>query len=125
MWLKGTPTIMIGEIEDPAYEQHLQEGPYIVFDDAALPKYKADPRIHFVPGHPVLRNAMPEVMKGLGVKLGGKGMMKWQEFERWGMENTHYGTPAHKAVTILKPLVGIGLVAGTVFMALSLLDSRH
>jgi hypothetical protein len=124
MWLKGTPTIMIGEIEDPAFEQHLTEGPYIVFDDAALPKYKRDPRVHFVAGHPVLRNAMPEVMKGLGVKLEGQGMMKWQEFERWGMHNTQYGTPAHRAVTVLKPLAGLGLLAATVFAALNLLDSH-
>jgi uncharacterized protein (DUF362 family) len=125
MWLRGTPTIMIGEVEDPAFDEHLKEGPYIVFDDAALPKYKTDPRVHFVPGHPVLRNAMPEVMKGLGVNLAGKGMMKWQEFERWGMHNTQYGTSAHKAITVLKPLAGIGLVVGTVFAALALLDSRH
>jgi uncharacterized protein (DUF362 family) len=125
IWLKGTPTIMIGEIEDPNFEQHLQEGPYLVFDDAALPKYKNDPRVHFVPGHPVLRTAMPEVMKGLGVEHMGKGMMKWQEFERWGMHNTQYGTTAHKAATLLKPLTGLALVAATVFGLTTLLNHRR
>ena len=110
IWLKGTPTVMIGEVEDPHFEMHLKEGPYIVFDDAALPKYKNDPRVHFVPGHPVLRTAMPQLMEGLGVKLPGQGMMKWQEFERWGMHNVEYGTPAHKLLTVLKPLAAIGLV---------------
>jgi uncharacterized protein (DUF362 family) len=57
-----TPTIMIGEVEDPAFERHIQEGSYIVFDDAALPKYKNDARVHFVPGHPVLDHATPELM---------------------------------------------------------------
>ncbi|MBW3625265.1 MAG: DUF362 domain-containing protein, partial [Armatimonadetes bacterium] len=66
MWVKGTPTIMIGEIDDPLFEEHLKEGPYVVFDEAAKPRYKNDPRVHFVPGHPVLRTAMPELMKGLG-----------------------------------------------------------
>src|SRR5437764_693683 len=45
IWLKGTPTIMIGETDDPNFEQHLTEGPYLVFDDAAKAKYKLDPRV--------------------------------------------------------------------------------
>src|SRR5829696_1874793 len=50
IWLKGTPTIMIGETEDPNFEQHLTEGPYIVFDDSAKPEYKSDPRVYFISG---------------------------------------------------------------------------
>ena len=72
IWLKGTPTIMIGAVEDPNFEEHLKEGPYVVFDDAALPEYRNDPRVYFVAATPVLRNAMPELMKGLGVELSGK-----------------------------------------------------
>src|SRR5215216_5504461 len=52
IWLKGTPTIMIGEVDDPHFEEHLKEGPYVVFDNSAKPQYKNDPRVHFVPGHP-------------------------------------------------------------------------
>jgi uncharacterized protein (DUF362 family) len=83
IWLKGTPTIMLGEIDDPQFEQHLKEGPYIVIDDAAKPEYKNDPRVYFIPGHPVLRTAMPKLMGGLGVARAGKGIMKWQQFREW------------------------------------------
>src|SRR5262249_16959962 len=75
-WAKGPAPIMIGEADDPEFETHLQEGPYVVFDDAAKPRYRNDPRVHFVPGHPVLRTAMPELMKGLGVSEMGQAMMK-------------------------------------------------
>jgi uncharacterized protein (DUF362 family) len=113
IWLKGTPTIMVGEIDDPHFEQHLQEGPYIVFDDAAKDKYKSDPRVYFVPGHPVLQTAMPELMKGLGVSLPGNAMMKWEQFERWGEHNLVYGTPERKVRTIAKPIMAIGMAVLT------------
>jgi hypothetical protein len=111
IWLKGTPTIMIGDIEDPNFEEHSTEGPYVVFDDAARPKYKHDPRVYFVPGHPVLQTALPELMKGLGVSYMGNAVMKWQQFERWGMHNVKYGTGTHKAITIAKPLAAVGAAA--------------
>jgi uncharacterized protein (DUF362 family) len=109
LWLKGTPTIMLGEIEDPAFEQHLKEGPYLVFDDAALPQYKQHPAVYFVPGHPVLRDAMPELMKGLGVSLPGKGMMKWEQFERATVHTFEYGSARRKALSIARPLAAAGL----------------
>lgn len=37
IWLKVTPTIMVGEIDDPHFEEHLKEGPYIVFYDQFTP----------------------------------------------------------------------------------------
>lgn len=115
IWLKGTPTIMIGEIDDPNFEEHLKEGPYVVFDDAAKPQYKNDPRIYFVPGHPVLQTAMPELMKGLGVEWPGRAVMKWEQFERKGMHELEYGTASRKALTIGKPLLlTTVLVAGGV-----------
>jgi uncharacterized protein (DUF362 family) len=113
IWLKGTPTIMIGDAEDPNFEEHLQEGPYVVFDDSALPQYKYDPRVHFVPGHPVLQTAMPELMKGLGVNWPGQAMMKWEQFERRGMHELKFGTPLRKTLAISQPLAVAGLtVAG-------------
>jgi uncharacterized protein (DUF362 family) len=114
IWTKGTPTIMMGDIEDPNFEEHLHEGPYVVFDDAARPEYKNDPRVHFVPGHPVLRTAMPELMKGLGVEIPGKASMKWQQLERRGMHNLEYGTVARKAATVAAPLAvaALALVGG-------------
>lgn len=117
VWLRGTPTIMMGEIEDPHFEAHLKEGPYVVFDDAALPKYKNDPRVYFIPGHPVLRTAMPELQKGLGVSIPGNTVMKWQQLRFWGMHNLEYGTPARKAKTLAKPLAAVALaVASGIFL---------
>lgn len=105
IWLKGTPTIMIGEIDDPNFEEHLKEGPYVVFDDAAKPQYKNDPRVYFIPGHPVLQTAMPELMKGLGVDWPGQAVMKWEQFERKGMHELEYGSASRKALAIGKPLL--------------------
>ena len=113
IWLKGTPTIMIGEIDDPNFEEHLKEGPYVVFDNSAKPEYKNDPRVYFIPGHPVLQTAMPELMKGLGVDFLGSAAMRYQQFERWGKHSLEYGTPTRKAISIAKPLAVAGLaVAG-------------
>jgi uncharacterized protein (DUF362 family) len=123
IWLKGTPTIMIGEVDDPEFEMHLSEGPYVVFDDAAKPQYKNDPRVSFVAGHPVLQTALPELMKGLGVSWPGQATMKWQQFERWGMHNLEYGSPARKALTVSKPIVAISL-ATTGFALIAMLANR-
>src|SRR5205085_11828064 len=90
--VKGVPTVMIGEIDDPHFEEHLRQGPYVVFDTAAKPKYKNDPRVYFVPGHPVLRTAMPELMKGMGVRMPGEIVQKWQQFHDWGMHTLEYGS---------------------------------
>ena len=117
IWMKGTPTIMIGDVEDPHFEEHLREGPYVVFDNAARPQYKHHPKVHFVPGHPVLQTAMPELMKGLGVEYPGKALMKWQQFEQWGRHNVGYGTPARKALTFAKPLAALGIGVAAVVAA--------
>ena len=53
--------------------------------------------VHFIPGHPVLQTAMPELMKGLGVQWPAQAMMKWQQFERQGMHNVEFGSPVRKA----------------------------
>jgi hypothetical protein len=110
MWLRGTPTIMIGEIDDPNFEAHLSEGPYLVFDDCAKAEYKNDPRVYFVPGHPVLRDAMPELMKGLGVSAAGKTMMKWEEFERKTIHTLQYGSSRRRFRMVTKPLAAAGLM---------------
>ena len=121
IWLKGTPTIMIGEIDDPNFEEHLKEGPYVVFDDAAKPKYKNDARVYFVPGHPVLQTAMPELMKGLGVSWPGQAVMQWEQLERHGMHDLEYGTATRKAITIGKPLLALTAAIGGVLAATALL----
>jgi uncharacterized protein (DUF362 family) len=121
-WLKGTPTIMIGDVDDPHFEEHLQQGPYVVFDDAARSRYRNDPRVYFVPGHPVLQTALPELMKGLGVDLAGNAMMKWQQFERWGMHNVEYGSSKRKALTVAKPLAAIALALIGAGLGAALID---
>jgi uncharacterized protein (DUF362 family) len=121
IWLKGTPTIMIGEIDDPNFEEHLKEGPYIVFDDAAKPKYKTDPRVYFIPGHPVLQTAMPELMKGLGVSWPGHAFMQWEQFEQRGMHELEYGTATRKAIAIGKPLIALTAAIGGVIGATALI----
>lgn len=64
---RGTPTFMFGEIEDPGFEKHLEEGPYIVLDDSALPKYKYHPRVTFIPGSPVPQSYMQhDMVEGMG-----------------------------------------------------------
>jgi uncharacterized protein (DUF362 family) len=110
IWLKGTPTIMIGDVDDPHFEEHLRQGPYVVFDDSAKPRYKNDPRVHFVPGHPVLRTAMPELMKGLGVRLPGEVAQRWQQLERRGMHELQYGSTSRRLRTVARPLMALTLV---------------
>lgn len=119
IWLKGTPTIMIGNCEDPEFEAHLKEGPYLVFDDAARPRYKNDPRVHFVPGHPVLRDAMTGLLAGLGAdgRAGGNAIMAYEQLQRWGQHNLEYGTRTRKAITIAKPLAVAGLVVAGITAA--------
>jgi uncharacterized protein (DUF362 family) len=124
IWIKGTPTVMIGDVEDPNFEEHLREGPYVVFDDAARSEYKQHPKVHFVPGHPVLQTAMPELMKGLGVEYPGKALMKWQQFEQWGRHNVGYGTPVRKALTFAKPLAAVGIGVAAVVAARAALRSN-
>ena len=129
MVLRGTPTIMIGEIEDPNFEQHLREGPYIIFDDAALPKYKNDPRVYFVDGHPVLREAMPELMKGMGVTIPGKIVQKAQQYQREALHTLEYGSAKRKALALAKPIAVVAVAAAAIgfgsVMIRNLLESRR
>jgi uncharacterized protein (DUF362 family) len=112
IWLRGTPTIMIGDVEDLLFEEHLLEGPYVVFDDAARDEYKCDPRVHFVKGHPVLQTALPELMKGLGVAWPGNAAMRWQQFKRWGKHSVEYGSTKRKVMTLAKPLAAMAFAVG-------------
>jgi uncharacterized protein (DUF362 family) len=121
IWARGTPTIMMGAIEDPNFETHLKEGPYVVFDDTALPKYKRDPRVHFVGGSPVLRDAMPELQKGLGVQALGSTVMKVQQLQDWWMHTLQYGTPLRKAAAIAKPLGALALTFGAAYVGAQLI----
>jgi hypothetical protein len=116
IWLKGTPTIMIGKTDDPNFEAHLKEGPYLVFDDSAKPEYKNDPRVHFVPGHPVLRDAMSGLINGFGVEsaVAGNAIMKYEQFQRQAMHGVTYGSPARKVLTVTKPIIASAFVLGVI-----------
>lgn len=79
---RGVPTFLIGNAEDPDFERHVAQGPYFVIDDAASARYRRDPRVHFIPGHPALHNMLPEILKGLGLTLPGGLSMRSQELTR-------------------------------------------
>ncbi|HWI59102.1 MAG TPA: DUF362 domain-containing protein, partial [Bacillota bacterium] len=64
---KGTPTFMFGAVEDPDFEAHVKEGPYVVLGDTALDQYKTDPRVIYVPGWPVPQSYLQhEMVEGMG-----------------------------------------------------------
>ena len=107
----GVPTIMIGETDDLHFEQHLRQGPYIVFDDAAKPEYRNHPRVYFVPGHPVLGAALPELVKGLGIPVDGKMMLSWRKAERRAIRSARPIANCRKMVTVAKPLAVAGATA--------------
>lgn len=62
----GAPTFMLGAIDDPEFERHVAEGPYIVCDDSAHSRYREDPRVSFMPGHPVLDSAVTHLARIFG-----------------------------------------------------------
>ena len=85
--LHGRPTILIGDAEDPLFAEHLEEGPYLVLDDAAPARYKEHPGVYFIPGHPVLHNLEKELLIGLKIpRLGAialKVMAGVRSTEAW------------------------------------------
>ncbi len=79
LYRRGTPTIMIGRAEDPDFDQHLAEGPYVTIDDVVDEPYKLHPKVQHIPSHPVCDNMYKELIRALGVKLPGMvamGLMK-------------------------------------------------
>jgi hypothetical protein len=72
----GTPTIMIGRAEDPDFEQHLAEGPYVTIDDVVDDRYKRHPSVQHIPGHPVCDQMYRELIRAFGVKLLGTTAME-------------------------------------------------
>lgn len=72
----GPPTFMIGRVNDPEFDSHVEKGPYFVIDDAAHERYKRDPRVTFIPGHPATHNIFPHIFKRLHVEDVGPKMLK-------------------------------------------------
>jgi hypothetical protein len=67
--------------------------------------------VHFVAGHPVLRDAMPELIKGLGVKIPAQVAQRWQRLERRGMHELQYGSRSRQFRAISAPFIASTLVA--------------
>lgn len=90
MALSGIPTFLIGDAEDPEFERHVREGPYFVIDDAAPARYRLDPRVHVISGHPVLHTMLPELLRGLGLTLPGTMSNRAQQILRAGEARLYY-----------------------------------
>ena len=105
---RGVPTFLIGNADDPAFERHVAQGPYFVIDDAAPARYRLDPRVHFIPGHPALHNMLPELLKGLGLTVPGWLTRRGHELVRAGEARLLYVPPA-QTVTALAKVVFSGV----------------
>ncbi|MCE5200507.1 MAG: DUF362 domain-containing protein [Armatimonadota bacterium] len=124
---KGTPTFMFGEAEDPLFEKHLREGPYIVLDDSAKDKYKYDPRVKFVPGNPVPQSYMQhEMVESLGFgSLYEPGLRMYEMATTMrGKLTGEAGKPA-QASTLLKSLAATAAVAAAAVPVISYLGAHR
>jgi uncharacterized protein (DUF362 family) len=121
---QGTPTIMVGEIEDPSFEAHLAEGPYVVVDDAALERYRTDPRVKFVSGSPVTADAAQALADALGLTAppareepapvaaedhGANGSQDGADSDESG--DSDASPAARPAIAFAKPLAAVGVGA--------------
>jgi uncharacterized protein (DUF362 family) len=82
MAARGVPTFLIGDADDPDFERHVSQGPYFVIDDVAPARYRLDPRVHVIRGHPALHNMLPELLRGLGLTLPGRLTQRAQQWTR-------------------------------------------
>jgi uncharacterized protein (DUF362 family) len=82
MAARGVPTFLIGDAEDPDFERHVAQGPYFVIDDVAQARYRLDPRVHVIAGHPALHNMLPELLSGLGLTVPGRLTQRAQQWAR-------------------------------------------
>jgi hypothetical protein len=64
-------------------------------------------------------------MKGMGVKIPGKMMMKGEEIQRAFMHNTKYGGTPRKIATVGTPLAALGLGVAAIFGARALARSKR
>lgn len=60
-------------------------------------------------------------MKGLGVEYPGQAMMKWQQFQRWGMHLIEYASPRRIARVGARSLATGGFVVAGVAAGAALL----
>jgi len=125
--VRGKPTFMFGAVEDPLFEEHLKEGPYVVLDDSALDKYKYDPRVIFIPGSPVpqsyIQHEMVEKM-GFGM-LYEPGMKLYQTGA--ALKGRISGVAGGKAQknTLLKGIAATTAVAAVALPVITYLRGRE
>lgn len=79
--------------EDAECERHVAQGPYFVLDDAAPARYRLDPRVHGILGHPVLHTMLPELLKGLGLTVPGNLTKRYRAYIRMGAARLLYVPP--------------------------------
>lgn len=115
MALRGVPTFLIGDADDPDFERHVREGPYFVIDDAAPARYRLDPRVHYLRGHPVLHTMLPELLRGLGLTVPGNLSNRAQQLVRAGEARLYY-VPWWQ--TALETGAALALLAGTALAGL-------
>jgi uncharacterized protein (DUF362 family) len=117
MAARGVPTFLIGDAEDPNFERHVAQGPYFVIDDAAPARYRLDPRVHVIPGHPALHNMLPELLRGLGLTVPGRLTQRAQQWARLAESRLLYVPRAQtmkdaaRAALALAGLGALGLAA--------------
>lgn len=117
MAARGVPTFLIGDADDPDFERHVAQGPYFVIDDIAPARYRLDPRVHVIGGHPALHNMLPELLRGLGLTLPGRLTQQAQQWARTAESRLLYVPLAHtvkdaaRATLVLGGLGALGLAA--------------
>jgi uncharacterized protein (DUF362 family) len=112
--LRGTPTFMFGEADDPDFERHVAAGPYVVLDDSALDKYKYDRRVTYVPGSPVPQSYIQhEMVEGMGFGwLYQPGLQLYQTGSSLVGRLTGASGPQAQRQALIKALGFAALVAG-------------
>jgi uncharacterized protein (DUF362 family) len=112
--LRGTPTFMFGEADDPDFERHVAAGPYVVLDDSALDKYKYDRRVTYVPGSPVPQSYIQhEMVEGMGFGLVYQpGLQLYQTGSSLLGRLTGASGPQAQRQALMKTLGLTALVAG-------------
>ncbi len=113
---KGTPTFMFGRVEDPDFEAHVAEGPYVVMGDTALDKYKYDARVAYVPGWPVpqsyIQHEMVERMGFAG--LYQPGLKLFQAGSSFIGRLRGVSGPGPRKKALLETAAGAALIAAAV-----------
>jgi hypothetical protein len=114
MAVRGVPTFLIGDADDPDFERHVSQGPYFVIDDVAPARYRLDPRVHVIPGHPALHNMLPELLRGLGLSVPGRVTQRVQQWARLAESRLLYVPRAQtmrEATRAAAVLGGVGILA--------------